>query len=195
MKKIKLILPIIILLCLTLTACSVDQGNDIVTDTAGQSTGVDSVDTNKQVPSGEPTKQNNQATSFQDVTLKFSDAYNIYIKKFPDTKVDKVELDKDDGVYVYKVEGYDATKEYEIKIHPVSGQILKEDIDTDDRNQGNLTIEHAEKVEGMVSTALKEAGENAVIKEITLKNEDGRVEVEIEIDKKGLDDVEYKYEL
>ena len=135
------------------------------------------------------------SVAYEDIKLTFEDAFNIYTDKYPNTKVKEVELYQNYGEYLYEVEGYDGKKEYKIKINSVSQEIIEEKVENDDDNQGELTKDHVEKVEGIISKALKEAGEGAIIKEVTLKNQNGRVEVEVEIDGQGLGDMEYKYDM
>lgn len=186
----------IIILSLTLTACTPGQENPAVTDTIGQTPSTGVTDKEDKTPNSTSPDQEDKATTYEDITLTFSDAFSIYTEKFPNTKVKKVELDTDYGAYVYKVEGYDGAKEYEIKMHPISGEILKEEIENDDDNHhGELTLGHTDKVEEIIKMALSEAGENALIKEVTLKDKKDRVEVEVEIDKDGAGDIEYTYDI
>ena len=44
----------------------------------------------------------------------------------------KVELDEDDGQYVYEIETHDGTYEYEIEINAVTGAIIEFEKDSDD---------------------------------------------------------------
>ena len=46
--------------------------------------------------------------------------------------VTKVELDEDDGQYVYEIETHDGTYEYEIEINAVTGAIIEFEKDSDD---------------------------------------------------------------
>lgn len=46
--------------------------------------------------------------------------------------VTKVELDEDDGQYVYEIETHDGTYEYEIEINAVTGAIIEFEKDVDD---------------------------------------------------------------
>ncbi len=195
MKKIKLIVFSIIILSLTLTACTPGQENPAVTDTIGQTPSTGETDKGDKTPNSDSSDQGDEATTYEDITLTFSDAFNIYTKKFPNTKVKKVELDTDYGVYVYEAEGYDGVKKYEIKIHPISGEVLKEEIEDDNNHHGELTIDHTDKVEEIIKMALSKAGENALIKEVTLKDKKGKIEIEVEIDKDGSGDIEYTYDI
>lgn len=187
---------------LVLGACAADASKSTPAETTGQTpiAPAPAVETEKPeaptpAPTTEATKQEDAAASYEDIKLTFVDAYNIYMEKYPDTKVKQVDLDQDYGNYVYEVEGYDGTKEYELKINPVTGDIIKEEIDSDDDKHYELTIADIEKVDGIIEKALKEAGEGFIIQDATVKNKKGSVEVEIELDKEGFGDVEYTYNI
>lgn len=179
MKKI--LLPLILILSLTVAGCTKDHATTPVAD--------------QQVMEKNQSFTESSVLAYEDLKLTFADAFDTYMERYPDKKITKVELDHDFGEYVYQVEGYDANKEYEIKINPVSGEIIRERSEGDYDNKGELTRAHAEKVEGIIEKAFQEAGEGATIKGVTLDYDDGRVEVEVEMDKKGLGEIEYKYDI
>lgn len=138
------------------------------------------------------------SVGYEDIKISPLEAYEIYMEKYPDAKITQIQLDKDFGSYVYKVEGLDTDTEYELILNPVNGEITKENSEKEydnDYDEGEITKAHLEKIDELVNSALKDAGEGAVIEEWTLESDDGRVILEIEIDKKGIDDVEYKYDV
>ena len=54
------------------------------------------------------------------------DAFKTYMKKFPNTKVYKIEFEKEKGKFIYEIEGFNENKEYEIKIDIKTGKIIEE---------------------------------------------------------------------
>lgn len=189
LKKIWL-LSLILLLGLSLTACTESPSPTV--DNEEQTPIVDEV---------EKTEAQDGKTSinigYDDIKLSPIEAYGIYIEKYPNAKVTQVQLDKDLGSYVYKIEGIDNNKEYEISLNPVTGKIIKEDTDreVDNDDNGEITKSHVEKIENLVNMALKDSGEASKVDEWSLEFDDGRIILEVEIDKKGLDDDEYKYDV
>lgn len=182
-------LSLILLLGLSLTACTESPSPTV--DNEEQTPIVDEV---------EKTEAQDGKTSinigYDDIKLSPIEAYEIYIEKYPNAKVTQVQLDKDLGSYVYKIEGIDNNKEYEISLNPVTGKIIKEDTDmeVDNDDNGEITKSHVEKIENLVNMALKDSGEASKVDEWSLEFDDGRIILEVEIDKKGLDD-EYKYDV
>lgn len=123
------------------------------------------------------------------------DAYNIYMEKFPKTKVYKIELDRENNKYVYEIEGFDDKKEYELKIDPSSGSIIKEEIKAVNSKRNELAKENIEKIEGFLDKVLTEIGEGAVLSEWTLKMKNNIPELEVEVDRQGRKGIEYTYNI
>ncbi|OLS02747.1 peptidase propeptide and YPEB domain protein [Tissierella creatinophila DSM 6911] len=197
MLKKKLFLPLMIVLALALTACTTDNGN-VKDDTntppvENEKPGDDNSDAD--VP-GEDMGQ-----KYGEIKIKPMEAFDKYMETYPDTMVSKLELDKEMGKYVYQVEGFDAEKEYELKMDPVNGDVLKEDTDSDVIDDGDddkeeaITKANVEKIEALIDKALNEAGKDANIDQWTLEVKNGKAILEVEIDKEGLDNVEYKYDV
>ena len=124
-------------------------------------------------------------------------AFDIYMSKYPTTKVRKIELDSDRGVYAYKVKGYENGIEYELKLDPVSGDIIKEEVEKENNldKDGEIKRANVEKVEGFVNKLLEESGENSKLDEWTLKAKDGRLMLEIEVDLPNDNDIKHTYDL
>lgn len=196
MFKKKFVLPLALILILSLTACNttepvpvtdtppIEDPDELVDDAAmgGESPSEDSVD------------ENLSRSEYNDIKITPEEAFDIYMEKYPDTKVKQVQLDEEMGNYLYKVEGFKDYTEYELEIDPIDGSILKEHMEEDDDMDSlEITRANVEKVAALVDRALAESGEDAKLEEWTIEIDDGIVELEIEIDKKGLDDVEYKY--
>lgn len=131
----------------------------------------------------------------EDTRLTPMEAFDKYMEKYPDTKVEEISLDRNFGSYVYKVEGYDGEKEYKLKISAADGSIVEEKIekDNDYKNNGEITKTHIQKIESLVSQALEDAGKGAKLDEWSLDINNGTVILEVEIDLKGSGDIEYKY--
>ena len=83
---------------------------------------------------------------YANLTVKPEEAFDVYRDKYPNAKITQVQLDQDMGNFVYKVDGFEGTTEYELKIDPMDATILKEDTDTDkddDLDEMEITREQA----------------------------------------------------
>lgn len=194
MKK-KWILSFILVFALSLSACttSKEETPDIVEEPP-----VDEVVPEEGKDESPPVVESDEkenASLYEEIKISPMDAFDIYIEKYPATKVKKVQLDKDFGYYVYKVEGFDKDYEYEIKINPVTGEIIRDEKEMDTDQDVEIAKDQLKKVTGIVDLALEDAGDGAIIEEWTLEVEDGKVVIEVEIERPGLDDIEYLYDL
>lgn len=186
-KRIVSFITLIVFLALTQTACAPNAPQK--------------PNTNNKQGKTQNTKQesnisnNNTTAKYEDIKVVPSEAFNIFTKKHPDTKIQKLELDFEDGLYVYEVEGYDNAKKYELKINSMDGKILKEE--QEDRNnddkEGKIELEDVNKIKGLVDKTLKDAGNNYKIEEWTLKSEAGQPIFKIEVVDNKNNDIEYKY--
>lgn len=129
----------------------------------------------------------------EDIKLTPGEVFNIYVKKYPNVKVNKLALDFDRGSYVYEIEGYDDSNKYKLKIEPVDGKILKEEQNQRDDDTGEITVENVDKILELMDKALKDAGNNYKVDEWELKFENGQSIFEIEVVDVNDHDIEYKY--
>lgn len=207
MFKKRLFLPLLVVLALALTACTTDDGGtDPDTDTTAP---VEDQEQTTEDDTGEVDKTPNVdvdvdvpgVEDYEDVKLQAIEVFNKYMAEYPDTMISKIELDKDLRSYIYKVEGYDDDKEYELNMNPKDGEITKkqdeeEILDTDDKDEEKeITEEHVRKIEALIENALEEAEEDSNVKSWSLEMDDGKAILEIELDKDGLGDIEYKYDV
>lgn len=140
------------------------------------------------------TDETTAADDYSNLALQPEEVFDIYQDNYPNAKITQIQLDKDMGNFVYKVEGFEENREIELKIDPIDGTILKEDTDRDnDMDDLPITREHAIEVKALVDQALADAGEGTQLEEWTLDMDDGIPKLEIELDKKGMDDEERIY--
>lgn len=106
----------------------------------------------------------------------------------------KVKLDKDDGIYVYEVEFYYNSSEYDYEIHAVSGKILAYSYEVENYNSGNSGKSNISKTKAK-EIALKHAGvksSQADFTKVKLDKDDGVSVYEIDF---NTDNAEYDYEI
>ena len=89
----------------------------------------------------------NQPTTVQAASSKIKLSQNAAVKKFKakfkKAKVESISLDKENGRYVYEIEGFTSTREYDMKINAATGKTISsksEKLDRDDRNKKALNL-------------------------------------------------------
>lgn len=190
MFKKKTLLSLLAVVTLTLTGCSTNNGEVDVADTTP------AVEEQEETVTEETTTEETDvsASEYDNVKITPAEAFDIYMDKHPTTLVKKVQLDKDLGNFVYKVEGFEANMEYELKIDPIDGSIIKEHSESDnDMDEMEIKRDHVMKVATIVDEALTDAGPDAKVEEWTIEMDDGIPQLDIEIDKKGLENEERTY--
>lgn len=200
MVKRKIFLPLsMLILVLSLTACATDDSDPqpATSDTPpveDQEQARDETDTVDEAPVDPNMDEDISANEYMNVKVRPEEAFDIFMERYQNAKVEKIQLDKDDGIFIYEIEGFEGNKEYEVKINSMDGEIIKEDVETDeDMDDIEITRAQVEKVMDIVDKALKDAGEGSKLDEWTLEMDDGIAELEIEIDKKDTDDEERTY--
>lgn len=137
----------------------------------------------------------NNGGYYIDVKLKPEDAYDIFKNKYPNAKVKELGLDKEDNSYVYEVEGIEKNKEYEIKINPSNGKIIKSKEEyTNDKLSDEIKKKDLANIPGLLKKAVEDVKTGYQLKDWNIELDDGIVEFEIEFISKGKE-IEYKYNL
>jgi len=198
MLKKRWIILIVLVLALTLSACTGNSPNNNSNDQISKG---DSANTDTNKDANPDSDINNTGTTtnvvYEDIKLTPEEVFNIYVKKYPNVKVNKLALDLDRRSYVYEVEGYDDTNKYELKIEPVDGKILGEEQEQRDHNDkdGEITIENVNKIQELIDKALKDAGNGYKVYEWELIFENSQSIFEIEVVDGNDHDIEYKYNI
>ncbi len=182
MIKKKTLLSLLTIGTFALTAC--DTVDDVV-----------DMDLDPTTEQTDETTKETTADDYANVTVQPEEVFDIFLDNYPNTKITQIQLDKDMGSFVYKVEGFEGDTEYELEINPVDSTIVREDMDTefDGIDDLEITREHAEKVMDLVDQALADAEADTTVKEWTLDMDDGIAKLEVELDQPGFDDIEYTF--
>lgn len=135
--------------------------------------------------------------NYEEIKITPEEAYEIFSQKYPEIKIHKIELDRDDGNYVYEVKGFDKDNWWDLDIHPITGEILKEHLGTKKGSfqPTEITLEQVKKIQDLVDKTLEEEGENAQLLEWTLEYDNGRAELEVEVEVPAKGDMEYTYDV
>ena len=126
------------------------------------------------------------------------DAFDIFMSMYAGAKVTEVKFETKKDKLQYKVEGYDDSNEYEIRIDGVTGEVIKDKtkkLDKKDKDDGIITREDIAKVNELIMKAMDRAGGNLKFKKWEVEEDDGILEFEIEFKNEKDKDVEYTYNL
>lgn len=129
------------------------------------------------------------------ITLTPADIFDIFMARYPGAQVYELELDREHGLYLYEIDGFDATQEYELKIHPSSGAIIREEVKARVKERVPLARTTVERVAALVDQALQAAGAGATLADWTLETVLGRAVVEVEMDTSAGRDVAHTYDV
>ncbi|HLR21158.1 MAG TPA: PepSY domain-containing protein [Tissierellaceae bacterium] len=211
MFKKRWILPLILVLALSLTACAdnppedenpINQEEDEVTDTNNQNNNQDNNDIENDEDNDDQdslTQNNNEEdirTEYELGNISKEDAYDAFVEEYPGIKVHKIEIDESDGDYFYKVKGYDGTKKYKIKMNMKDGAKSTEEENDNETEREEITKEHLEKIEELLAKTLDDARDGYMIDEWELKSKDEGFIFEVEIiDENKDNELEYEYNL
>ena len=192
-KKWLLSLMLVLVVSLMITGCTKDgdtqtgdpDTGDKVEDAAGDIK--DSVD-----ETVEEVEDDVRDMTYEDITLSPEDVFDKFMELHPDTKINQVDLDKELMDYQYVVEGYDAENDYEVKINPVDGEVISDDMEAAelDDEKGEITKEHLAKVDSLIDKAIEEDASDSRLDEWNVYVEDGKVMIDIEIGA-----TEYSYDM
>ncbi|WP_066188996.1 PepSY domain-containing protein [Gracilibacillus timonensis] len=179
-----------LLLLLLLAACNNNDNNDTVDERpANENYNDPDVDITE-------TNTNGKHLSIDEVALSVKEALDLYQQTFPDTQVDSIDLDEENGELIYEIDGFDDTNEYTAHIDG-SGEVIyqeEEALDADDQPQALamgdyvaienaiITAKQAPEADNLTTTSWSLDEDNGVIAyEITFKDTEGQ-EVEVTID-------------
>lgn len=197
MIKKRWIIFIVLVIAITLLACTGNSSNSNSNDQISRGESANT-DTNQGINPDSNINNTDTTTNvaYEDIKLTPREVFNIYVKKYPNVKVNKLALDFDRGSYVYEVEGYDDSNKYELKIEPLDGKVLTEEQkQRDDNDTGEITIENVDKIPELIDKALKDAGNSYKVDEWELKYENGQSIFKIEVYDVNDRDIEYKYNI
>ncbi|EOH79368.1 PepSY domain-containing protein [Enterococcus malodoratus] len=153
---------------------------------------------------------NSQTSSEANTNFKVSvdDAIKAYQEAYPDSDITSVDLETSFGKYLYKIEGVDDNKEYEVRVDADTKEVSKEreeNLDTEDkdgvkRKEDKLDLDNLLSVEKVSDIAVKHVGKGkatdwSLDKDMgktywEVKVIDGHKETEVKVDAKSGDVLE-----
>ncbi|QNQ84285.1 hypothetical protein FP435_07570 [Lactobacillus sp. PV037] len=175
-------------LLLTATACSDNSSSDTKSSQSSPSSSASNKSSAKKTAS--------TAVKTAQIKLSQTDAINKFHEKYKGKEVKEISLEKENGSYVYNIDGFDKTHEYEVKVNATSGKILSnktEKADLDEMNEKALDVDNLisrneatkiaeKKVSGTADKwDLKQSGKNTIWE---IEVVDGTTKHEVQINAK-----------
>lgn len=170
MKKNMTILALIFLLILLFSACGVNKQGETDLNVAGH-------------------------LSIEGLKISPEEAFDIFHAEYPKAKIKEMELKKGGNNYVYEVEGYDGKMEYEVKIDPFDGKILKIDTDYGNKSTEEISRDDLEVIEPLTKKAIEDAKGSFRFYEWSMEIDKNVKVFEVEVIDDNNRKIEYKYNI
>ncbi len=122
------------------------------------------------------------------------EAFDNFKKLHADAKIESLGLEAEGAKLLYKIDGYDTEKEYEITIDAETGDVVKDEFEAENTKDklADLQKDTLASVDGFVKKAIAEAGDGFISTDYTLEFDHGKYIVEVEKDGK---DISYAYDV
>ncbi|MBC2250579.1 PepSY domain-containing protein [Listeria sp. FSL L7-0123] len=138
-----------VLLVGALSACGSNDDKDTSSNSSSQETTTSKSD-------------NNESLQNKSFDMSYEDAINAFKEKHGDAEISSVELEKNLGKYVYKVDGISNDNEYEMKFNAETKEQLSDETDKLDREDAGGVEKENEKISLDGIKTPKEAMDKAV---------------------------------
>ncbi|MFR0606821.1 PepSY domain-containing protein [Limosilactobacillus balticus] len=130
-----------------------------------------------------------------DIKIDQQAAIDKFNQKYQNKRINEVELESDNGKYVYTIKGFDNANEYKVKVNAKDGKVISNKSEKLDKNDKKYTLdlnkvisrdeasqiaEKAAKNGSSVEWKLEQEKENQAVWEVKVK--DGRTVKEVKID-------------
>lgn len=106
-----------------------------------------------------------------------------------DVLIESIVLERDDGRYIYEIDGFDSSNEYQLEIDAETEEIISSETEADIEDETPVEFEGLISAQEAMDTALAEVG-SGMVTQWELDVDDGVTRYEIEID----DDIEVQVE-
>lgn len=179
-----------------LTACG---GNTTAENNDASDQPVSIADTENNVDEDVEANIDNKVNNSNNVDVKnpavsMKEAVAIFLEKYPNAKIESIELDNDRGRLYYDIDGFDESKEYDVEIDATTKEITVNEVETDrnrddaidfssiiDPQEAIVKASAQAEVEGLSPTGWSLEADNGKQK-YTIEFEKDNNDIDIEID-------------
>lgn len=149
-------------------------------------TEIDSAETESKTDTQEkledPTNSDAEGLETQTFDIDLSGAVDIFNETFPGASISDVDFEIENEGPKYSIDGFDGQNEYELDIHADTGEILKQETDSDtDTDDQAIDFDLIISPQEAMEIALEDAG-SAKVRDWDLSIDDGRTIYEIDLD-------------
>ena len=214
MLKKKFLVTSYLLLALGLTACTngdvqndgpakenppieennAEKDNNDVNDSEDVNNNNENVDTDVEVNVNDKEEVDPGFNGTYGEIMIVNDAYDIFVKDNANANIQEIELVYNNNEYMYEIKGFDESNVYKMTINAISGKVMKYKEESEKKDKDYVTADHINRVEEFLNKAIQDSGDDIEFIEWNLEIEDGRPELEIEVEKAS-GDVDYTYDL
>lgn len=113
--------------------------------------------------------------------ISVHEAIDIFNNEFGTPHIEEIEFEREDGRYVYEIEGWDGEFEYEMDIDAQTGEILSQETEADTDEEDILDLDGIISPQEAMAIALEVSGGDYV-EEWELELEDGYTVYDIDIE-------------
>lgn len=130
----------------------------------------------------DPTNSDAEGLETQTFDIALSGAVDIFNETFPGASISDVDFEIENEGPKYSIDGFDGQNEYELDIHADTGEILKQETDSDtDTDDQAIDFDLIISPQEAMEIALEDAG-SAKVRDWDLSIDDGRTIYEIDLD-------------
>ena len=172
-----------------------DDGNNINPDVnESEKPSEEEVNDNSSSDSSEDSITNKYYNPDYKVTYDEFEIYDKFVSENDGVQVTEFELSLNNLGYIYKIEGMTKDEEIEAEYAAESGELVDLERDSYDSEKTFIAREDLEQMISFLDLTFEDAKEEYYLKEFTLKNENGRKLVEVEVIDNNRNEIEYKYD-
>lgn len=113
------------------------------------------------------------ATTASKIKISQSKAVKTFKKKFGNKKIKEIDLKKQNGKYVYVIEGFSNTKEYSITINAKTGKVIRSHSEKDNDGRGKSGLNLKKTISRSTAEKIAKKHVKGTAKEWTLEKDDG----------------------
>lgn len=124
---------------------------------------------------------NKTRVTLDQVQITQDQAISKFTEKYGNKSINEVELETHKDKVVYKIEGFDSTKEYKVIVDATSGKVLKAKSEKRHKNDKETALDLSKVISSSEALAIAQKQANGEVVEISLESENGKAIWEVKL--------------